>query len=265
MNSRGRYLGHRIGSLFAISLVLLLVLPLVALLLSAGTASLSEGLSDPLFGPALALSLRTTALALIFIVVLGTPLAWWLSRGSSRGRAVIEALVELPIVMPPAVLGVALLQAFGRSGVFSPVVGDLGGIPFTETAVVLAQIVVAAPFYVQGAANAFREVDPEMIGVARSLGSSPAGAFLRVAVPVALPGMCVAASLAWARALGEFGATLLFAGNLSGETQTLPLAIYTALQADVQLAVVFSLALAGVGGFLLLLLRVVPRKIRELR
>ena len=181
MNSRGRYLGHRIGSLFAISLVLLLVLPLVALLLSAGSASLSEGLSDPLFGPALALSLRTTALALIFIVVLGTPLAWWLSRGSSRGRAVIEALVELPIVMPPAVLGVALLQAFGRSGVFSPVVGDLGGIPFTETAVVLAQIVVAAPFYVQGAANAFREVDSEMIGVARSLGSSPAGAFLRVA------------------------------------------------------------------------------------
>ncbi|MEC7240147.1 MAG: molybdate ABC transporter permease subunit [Myxococcota bacterium] len=257
--------GHSIGTLLAFTLVVLLVLPLVALLLSAGTASLSAGLSDPLFGPALALSLRTTALALVAIVVLGTPLAWWLSRSSTRGRMLVEALVELPIVMPPAVLGVALLQAFGRDGVFSPVVGDLGGIPFTETAVVIAQVVVAAPFYVQGAANAFREVDSSMMGVARSLGSSPARAFLRVAVPAALPGLCVAASLAWARALGEFGATLLFAGNLSGETQTLPLAIYTALQADVKLAVVFSLALAGLGGFLLLLLRVLPRKVRGIQ
>ena len=140
--------GRSIGTLLALALILLLVLPLVALLLSAGTASLSDGLADPLFGPALALSLRTTAVALVTIVVLGTPLAWWLSRSSSPGRSLVEVLVELPIVMPPAVLGVALLQAFGRSGVFSPVVGDLGGIPFTETAVVIAQIVVAAPFYV---------------------------------------------------------------------------------------------------------------------
>ena len=257
--------GRSVGVLLAIALVSLLVLPLVALLLSAGSASLTDGVTDPLFGPALALSLRSSIVALVVIVVLGTPLAWWLSRGTSKSRALVEALVELPIVMPPAVLGVALLQAFGRNGVFSPVVGDLGGIPFTETAVVIAQIVVAAPFFVQGAANAFRQVDPEMIGVARSLGSSPSGAFLRVAVPVALPGLCVAASLAWARALGEFGATLLFAGNLVGETQTLPLAIYTALQADVQLAVVFSLALAGLGGFLLVLLRVMPQKLRGLR
>ena len=263
MNQRILHSGRPLGVFFAVSLVSLLALPLVALLLSAGSASLSAGVADPLFGPALALSLRSSAAALVAIVVLGTPLAWWLSRSTSRGRVWVEALVELPVVMPPAVLGVALLQAFGRNGVFAPVVGDLGGIPFTQTAVVLAQIVVAAPFYVQGAANAFRQVDSEMMRVARSLGSSPAGAFLRVAVPVALPGLCVAASLAWARALGEFGATLLFAGNLAGETQTLPLAIYTALQADVQLAVVFSLALVGIGGFFLVMLRTLPTRLRR--
>ena len=255
-----------LGVLFGVTLVILLVLPIVALAMSTGPGDFRAGVSDPLFRPALLLSLRTTVLSLLVTVVLGTPLAWWLSRGSDRSRRVVEVLVELPIVMPPAVLGVALLQTFGRQGVFSPVFGQVGGgIPFTETAVLLAQIVVSAPFYVQAAANAFRKVDTDMILVARSLGASPATAFFRIAVPVALPGLIVGASLAWARALGEFGATLLFAGNLSGETQTMPLAIFTALQSDVKLAIVFSLVLAALGGVLLLMLKALPGAIRRRR
>src|SRR5690606_27028473 len=129
-------------------------------------------------------------------------------------------------------------------------------VPFTESAVILAQLVVSAPFFVQAAANAFRKVDADMMIVARTLGASQGSAFLRVAVPVALPGLVAGASLAWARALGEFGATLLFAGNMTGKTQTMPLAIYSALEADVRLAVVFSLVLAGVGVLLLAGIRV---------
>jgi molybdate transport system permease protein len=124
--------------------------------------------------------------------------------------------------------------------------------------VLLAQIVVSAPFYVQAAANAFRRVDIDVLIVARTLGASPNAAFFRVAVPIALPGLVVGMSLAWARALGEFGATLLFAGNLSGRTQTMPLAILTALESDVQLAVVFSLVLAAMGGLVLVGLRLAP-------
>jgi molybdate transport system permease protein len=131
-------------------------------------------------------------------------------------------------------------------------------VPFTEAAVVLAQVVVAGPLYVQAAANAFSRVEPDLIIVARTLGASPSVAFFRVAVPVALPGLIVGASLMWARALGELGATLLFAGSLTGRTQTMPLAIFTALESDVQLAVVFSLVLAAMAAVLLVLLRLAP-------
>src|SRR5690606_7726448 len=132
-----------------------------------------------------------------------------------------------PVVLPPAVVGVALLQAFGHRGLLGPVLDSLSlRVPFTESAVVLAQLVVSAPFFVQAGANAFRKVDADVILVARALGATRSIAFRRVAVPIALPGLIVGASLAWARALGEFGATLLFAGNMTGKTQTMPLAIY---------------------------------------
>lgn len=131
-------------------------------------------------------------------------------------------------------------------------------VPFTPGAVVLAQVIVSAPFYVQSAAAAFRRVDRDLLLVARTLGQGPAGAFLRVAVPVALPGLVGGAALAWARAIGEFGATLLFAGNLPGTTQTVPLAIYMALESDVRAALALSLVLAGAAVVLLLALRGVP-------
>lgn len=246
------------GVTLAVALVWLLVLPFAALMISASPAELRVGLGDPMFAPALRLSLTTTSLSLAITLVSGTPLAWWLATSSSRLTRAVELLVELPIVMPPAVVGIALLETFGRGGVLGPWFEALGiSIPFTTTAVVLAQLVVSTPFYVQAASNAFRKVDPNLLIVARTLGANPTGAFVRVAVPVALPGLAVGASLCWARSLGEFGATLLFAGNMAGQTQTMPLAILSALESDVRVAVVFALILATVGAALLVALRLI--------
>ena len=249
-----------LGGLLAAGLLVTLLVPLLALAFTSSGESLRHGLGHPAFLPALGLSLRTTLLSLVIVVVTGTPLAWWLASTPRRIARVTEVLVELPLVMPPAVIGVALLQTFGRQGLLGPLFGAAGlQIPFSTVAVVLAQVVVAAPFYVQAAANAFRKVDPDLITVARTLGANPGVAFVRVALPVAFPGLMVGASLAWARSLGEFGATLLFAGNLGGKTQTMPLAIYTVLQSDLRLAVSFSVVLVLVAGGLLLALRLVTR------
>jgi molybdate transport system permease protein len=249
----------------AAPILALLVLPMLALLVASSPAEVLAGTRSPLFGRALWLSARTTVVSLALVVLAGTPLAWWLATASGRAARVVEAIVDLPIVVPPAVVGIALLEAFGRRGLLGPTLGAVGiQIPFTTLAVVLAQIVVAAPFFVQTAAAAFRRVDADLLIVARTLGQSPRGAFLRVAVPIALPGLIGGAALAWARALGEFGATLLFAGNLPGTTQTMPLAIYMALESDVRVAVALSLVLAAVSVFLLLALRVGPALVGQL-
>ncbi len=245
--------------LAAAPILLLCVVPLIALALASSPADLVAGVRSPLFGPALWLSARTTAVSLALVVASGTPLAWWLATGSGRGTRLAEAMVDLPIVVPPAVVGIALLETFGRSGLFGTQLTALGiQVPFTTLAVVLAQVVVSAPFYVQAATAAFRRVEQDLLIVARTLGQSPRGAFLRVAVPIALPGLVGGAALAWARALGEFGATLLFAGNLPGTTQTMPLAIYMALESDVRVAVALSLVLAAVSVLLLFALRAAP-------
>ncbi len=253
-------IGSPLAALGAVSsavLIALLVLPVIALGLSSSGADIQAAFAHPLFLPALGLSLRTTAIALVITVLLGTPLAWWLASSSSSAARSVSVLVELPVIIPPAVMGVALLQTFGRRGLFGPWLLAAGlEIPFTAKAVVLAQVVVSSPFFVQAAANAFRKVDPDMLLVARTLGATPTVAFLRVALPIARPGLVAGASLAWARALGEFGATLLFAGNLRGRTQTMPLAIFSALESDVRVAVVFALCLAGIGAGLLLILRI---------
>ncbi|MCA9692932.1 MAG: molybdate ABC transporter permease subunit [Myxococcales bacterium] len=229
---------------------------MVALAISSTPAELLAGARDPRFVQALWLSARTTAVSLVIVVATGTPLAWWIASSRARAVRAVELLVDLPIVIPPAVVGVALLQAFGRKGLLGPALDALGvGLPFTTAAVVTAQIVVSAPFYVQTAAGAFRKVELDTLVVARTLGASPSAAFFRVAIPIALPGLLGGAALAWARSLGEFGATLLFAGNLPGVTQTMPLAIYMALESDVRVALALSLALAAAAAALLLALR----------
>lgn len=249
------------GSLLLLAAPMLLVvaLPVVALLAASSPADVVAGVRHPLFVPALWLSARTTALSLVLVVVTGTPLAWWLSTAAPRRRRAVELLIDLPIVLPPAVVGIALLQAFGRRGLFGDLLAGLElQLPFTTSAVVLAQVLVSCPFYVQSAASAFRRVDRDLLIVARTLGQTSAGAFFRVAAPVALPGLIAGAALSWARAIGEFGATLLFAGNLSGTTQTVPLAIYTALESDVRAALALSLVLAAVAVLLLFVLRTAP-------
>ena len=250
---------HWSGLLPSIPLLGLLILPLFALCSATSIEDIHAGIQHPLFGPALRLSTQSSLVSLLLVVLTGTPVAWWLSSASGPRRRMVDILVDLPIVLPPAVLGVALLQAYGQSGWLGPVLNPIGiHIPFSTTAVILAQVVVSAPFYIQSAAAAFRRVDPDLLLVAQTLGESPRGAVLRVALPMALPGLLAGAALAWARALGEFGATLLFAGNLMGTTQTMPLAIYTALESDIRVAIALSLVLATVAVGLLFLLRLLP-------
>ncbi|MEM7137299.1 MAG: molybdate ABC transporter permease subunit [Myxococcota bacterium] len=249
-----------IATALALALVVIVAVPVVALGVASTPADLIAGARDPLFVPALWLSARTTLVSLFIVVVTGTPLAWWIATGPRARTRIVEVFVVMPIVLPPAVLGVALLEAFGRQGLLGPLLEQLGvQIPFTSSAVVIAQVVVSAPFYVESAAIAFRRVDVDLMLVARTLGASASRAFFRVAIPVAATGLLGGAALAYARAIGEFGATLLFAGNLSGVTQTMPLAIYMALESDVRAALALSWVLGAIAIALLFAIRVAPQ------
>jgi molybdate transport system permease protein len=246
-------------------LVLFLAAPLVGLIFSTSLADFSSGLAHPLVWPALELSLVTTSLSVLIVLSFGTPLAWTLARSSSRWARAIETAVQLPIVIPPAVAGVALLLAFGRRGLFAGLLYPHGwSVTFSTAAVVMAEVFVSAPFFVQAASSAFQRVDPNLLLVARTLGAPPLRVFFRIAVPLALPGLVAGAAMSWARALGEFGATLMFAGNLPGRTQTLPLAIYTALESDLRAAQALSIVLVGFAFMLLLFVRAALRQSRPL-
>ena len=228
---------------------------LLVLLTSPSTTSWASGLRSPAFQDALLLSMWTSVSSVAIAAVLGTPLAWWLSRATSLWRHVVEVVVELPIVIPPAVVGVALLTTFGAQGFMGTWLSSVGVfIPFSTAAVIFAQVTVATPFFIQAAANAFRKVSDDDLDVAMTLGATPGEALLRVALPSTLPGLVVGLSLAWARALGEFGATLMFAGNLSGKTQTLTLAIYTTFESDLRAAQSISVVLVVVAFLLLFFL-----------
>ncbi len=237
------------------ALLLLLAAPALGLVAGTSPADLAHALSLPSTHDALRLSLRTTSASLAVTVALGTPLAWWLSRGGGTAARLARGMVELPIVLPPAVLGVAMLETFGR-GTLGPALAAVGlSLPFSSEGVVLAQIVEGAPLFVLTAAAAFAAVDDDHLIVARTLGAGPARAWATVALPAAAGGMATGAALAWARSLGEFGATLMFAGNLQGRTQTLPLAIYGALERDLAQARSLSVLLIGAAVVLLVGLR----------
>jgi molybdate transport system permease protein len=240
-----------------------LALPLLVLVTSTTYDDFVQGLAHPLVWPALRLSLLTTSFSLLLVVALGTPLAWCLAQGRRRGFHLLEVWLQLPIVVPPAVAGVALLMAFGRRGVLADYVYATGwSVAFSTAAVVLAQVFVSAPFFIQAATSAFRRVDPELLIVARTLGAKPLRVVLRVALPLAAPGLVAGAALCWARALGEFGATLMFAGNLQGKTQTLPLAIYTVLESDLRAAQALSIVLVVAALGVLVLVRASQRDAR---
>ncbi|MEU1305854.1 molybdate ABC transporter permease subunit [Streptomyces shenzhenensis] len=225
-----------------------LLLPLLALLVRAPWGSLPELLSSTEVWQALQLSLITATAATGVSLVLGVPLAWLLARTDFPGRGVVRALVTLPLVLPPVVGGVALLLALGRNGVVGQWLDSWFGItlPFTTTGVVIAEAFVAMPFLVISVEGTLRAADPRFEEAATTLGASRFTAFRRVTLPLIAPGIAAGAVLAWARALGEFGATITFAGNFPGRTQTMPLAVYLALQNDPEAAIALSLVLLAV-------------------
>ena len=237
-------------------LVTFLLLPIVGLVATLGWEELVRGLHNPLLLPALRLSLITTASSLTVVVFFGTLLAWRIVRVPGRISRWMEAVAQIPAVIPPAVAGVGLLLAFGRRGLLGSWLFAHGiGLSFTTPAVVMAEAFVSAPFFIQAAIASFRRVDENLLVVASTLGASPFRVFLRVALPLSAPGLIGGAAMSWARSLGEFGATLLFAGNLTGRTQTLPLAVYTAMESDLRAAQALSLVMVAVAFAVLLLLR----------
>lgn len=241
----------------AIVALAFLGLPLVGLLLAAPWGQMIELLTTPSALEALRLSLLTSVLAAGIAVLLGLPLAWLLARREFPGRNVVRGLVLIPLVLPPVVGGVTLLTAFGRRGLVGQYLFDWFGIqlPFSTAGVVLAEAFVAMPFLVITVEGALRTIDPRFEEAARTLGARPSRVLLRVTAPLIAPSLIAGALLAWARALGEFGATITFAGNFPGVTQTLPLAVYSALEVSREEAIALSVVLLGVSFALLVSLR----------
>jgi molybdate transport system permease protein len=222
-----------------------LVLPLVALLVRAPWSGLPELLSDSQVLTALRLSLECATAATIVSLILGVPLAWVLARLRFPGLGLVRALVTLPLVLPPVVGGLALLLAFGRNGIIGRYLDDWFGItlPFTTAGVIVAETFVAMPFLVITVEGALRSADLGLEEAATTLGASRLTVFRRITLPLVGPSLLAGAVLCWARALGEFGATITFAGNFPGTTQTMPLAVYNALETDPEAAVALSLVL----------------------
>ena len=247
-----------LGTALAVTLVFLF-LPVVAIFTHTAPGQLIGTLGDPEATDALRLSIETTAIAVAVIVLVGTPAAYLLATRRFRGRSVVITLVELPLVLPPAVAGIALLAALGPDGILGGLLQDAHIMLVLQTAgVVVALIFVSAPFYLRQAQSSFEAIDRSLMDASRTLGSSEAASFARVAVPVALPGLTAGLALAWGRALGEFGATLMFAGSFRGITQTVPLAIYDQFATDFPAALALSAVLVAVSAGLLLAVKLVP-------
>jgi molybdate transport system permease protein len=236
--------------------LLFLALPVVAIFTRVPPGRLVRLLSNGVVTDALVVSLKSTAIAEALILLLGTPVAYLLATRRFRGRALLVTVVELPLVLPPAVAGIGLFAAFGRSGLLGSTLDALGlRIPFTLAAVVFAIALVASPLYIRTAIAAFEAVDPDLVSASRTLGAGPAKTFFRVALPLAASGLAAGAALAFARALGEFGATIMFAGSLRGVTQTLPLATYEQFALNFDTALAMGALLVAVSVALLLALK----------
>jgi molybdate transport system permease protein len=222
-------------------------------------ARLLERLRDPLVIEALRLSLVTSTVAALCILALGLPVAYLLASRDFPGKRAVEVLVDLPMVLPPTVAGLALLLAFGRAGLVGGALSAVGiSIPFTTLAVVIAQTFMAAPFFINAARAGFASVDQRFLDAAATLRAPSPVVFFRILVPLSLPALVAGLGMSWARALGEFGATITFAGNLPGRTQTMPLGVYVALQQDLELSIALSFILVVFSLVLLFGIRLVP-------
>lgn len=234
-----------------------LTLPIVAVLFRMPWSSLGDIISDDVNRTALFLSLRTSLFATLLSIIVGIPIAYVLAFHTFVGSRIIRALCVLPMVLPPVVGGVALIYVLGKNGVVGQYLWEWFGLrlAFTESAAVLAQFFVAAPFFIVTMESAFASLDPGVVGVSRTLGASPWYSLVRVQLPMVLPAMVAGIVLTWARALGEFGATITFAGNTQGRTQTLPLAVYSALESGSDGALLLSFLLIAVSFTVLVALR----------
>jgi molybdate transport system permease protein len=241
----------------AVTALLFLLLPLAGMIIRAPWADAADVLTSRSALLALRLSLVTATTAALITLVLGVPLAWLLARPTLPGAALLRALVTVPLVLPPVVGGVALFSLLGRSGLLGrPLYAVTGfSFPFTPYAVVLAQVFVALPFLVLAVEGALRAADRRYEDAAATLGANPLRVFSRVTLPLVAPGIAAGTVLAWARALGEFGATITFAGNFPGTTRTMPLEVYLALETDPGAALLLSVLLLGASIFVLVLLR----------
>lgn len=242
--------------LAALPLVLFLALPLVALIWRLDAAQFWDNLGNRQVVQAIQLSFRTTAYSLSIALLAGTPLAYLLARRRFWGRGVLDTLIDLPMVLPPSVAGVALLLAFGRRGLVGQQLSELGiELAFSEAAVVLAQVFVAAPYYVRAATAAFAVDHRELEQAAALDGANSVQVFRLITLPLAWGTLWGGAVMTWARALGEFGATIIFAGNFPGRTQTMPLAIYLGFELDLNVALTLSVILLTISFLVLFLVR----------
>jgi molybdate transport system permease protein len=240
-----------------------LLLPIAALFLQVPPGTLLGNLDNPAVVDALRVTAQTNLVAQALILAFGTPAAYLLATRRFRGRALVVTLVELPLVLPPAVAGIGLIAAFGNLGLLGERIDWLGVQVGTQTAVVLAVAFVSSPFYVRSAIAAFEAVEAGLLDAARTLGASPARVFARVALPLAAGGLGAGAALAFARGIGEFGATIMFAGSLQGVTQTFSLAIYEQFDVEFDVALAIGALLVAVSGGLLLAVKLVPRWTRS--
>jgi molybdate transport system permease protein len=250
-----------VGSTILIAVVLaFLLLPIVALLTYQPVRELIHGFGTKVAIDAIAVSLKTNAIAFALMIGLGTPFAYVLARRRFVGRDLVVTLVEIPLVMPPAVAGIALLVAFARLGLLGHALGALGiSLAFTPAAVVMAILFVASPYYLRGAIAAFEAVDATLIDVAGTLGAGPVRRMTRVAIPLARGGLGAAAAVAFDHGLGEFGATILFAGSFQGTTQTLSLAVYSLFDANLNQAVAIGVLLIILSAAILITAKLLVR------
>jgi molybdate transport system permease protein len=233
--------GEAVAIVMVAALLAFLVLPCVALLLRVGLSDVVAALGKPQVVSALLLSLRASALAALLSLVLGTPVAYLLARCRFPGKAIVESIVQLPLVLPPIVAGVALLMAFGRKGLLGATLQIFGiEVAFTTSAVVIVQTYLSAPFFIQAARGGMEGVPHALEEASRTLGASRLTTFLRVTLPLSWPAFTSGLVLCWGRAMGEFGGTIMFAGNYEGVTRTMPLAILTAMQGGLDTALVLS-------------------------
>ncbi len=235
-----------------------LLIPIVAIFAELSLSELRAGLSSDVTHEALRVTAETNLAAMALIIFFGTPTAYLLATKRFRGRTMLVTVVELPLVLPPAVAGVGLLAAFGRFGLLGGTLGALGiEVAFTKVAVVLAVTFVASPFYVRTAIAAFEAVDPDLVAASRTLGAGPARTFARIGLPLASGGLGAGAALAFARGIGEFGATLMFAGSFQGVTQTLSLAVYQEFDVDFDTALAIGALLVIVSAVVLFVAKLI--------